>query len=50
MADKSYDILRVYFQFRIGRFHVQLRRLWMHSQPSGISTVFTISTAARPQN
>lgn len=46
-ADKSYDIVKVYFKFRIGRVNVQLRKLFMRSEPSGLVTVFTISTIVR---
>lgn len=44
MADKSYDIVKVYFKFKIAKTTVQLRKLRMLSIPSGITYVFTVST------
>lgn len=47
---KSYDILKVYFKFKILNVTFQLRRLLMYSNPKGETVVFTISTDAKERD
>jgi len=44
---KSYDILKVYFKFKVGRITVQFRKLRMLSEALGITYVFTVSSDVR---
>lgn len=48
-AMKTYDILKVFFKFRIFGITVQFRKLHMNSKPSGETLVFTVSTDAVPR-
>lgn len=47
MADKAYDIVKLYFKFRLGFVTIQFRKLYMHSIPRGFCKVFTVSTDAK---